>query len=66
MQKVIEHELGERIPDLFCEFDRDAAAAASIGQVYQARLHDGRKVAVKSNTPGSPPRFARTCRTWGC
>lgn len=28
MQKVIERELGERISDLFCEFDPDAAAAA--------------------------------------
>ena len=33
MQKVIERELGERISEVFCEFDRDAAAAASIGQV---------------------------------
>jgi predicted unusual protein kinase regulating ubiquinone biosynthesis (AarF/ABC1/UbiB family) len=52
MQKVVERELGERISDLFCEFDRDAAAAASIGQVYRARLHDGRRVAVKVQYPG--------------
>ncbi|MBV9415566.1 MAG: AarF/ABC1/UbiB kinase family protein, partial [Solirubrobacterales bacterium] len=52
MQKVIERELGERISDVFCEFDRDAAAAASIGQVYRARLHDGRRVAVKVQYPG--------------
>ena len=52
MQKIIERELGERISDVFCEFDRDAAAAASIGQVYRARLHDGRSVAVKVQYPG--------------
>jgi predicted unusual protein kinase regulating ubiquinone biosynthesis (AarF/ABC1/UbiB family) len=52
MQKVIERELGERVSDVFCEFDRDAAAAASIGQVYRARLHDGRRVAVKVQYPG--------------
>jgi predicted unusual protein kinase regulating ubiquinone biosynthesis (AarF/ABC1/UbiB family) len=52
MQKVIEHELGERVSDVFCEFDRDAVAAASIGQVYRARLHDGRRVAVKVQYPG--------------
>jgi predicted unusual protein kinase regulating ubiquinone biosynthesis (AarF/ABC1/UbiB family) len=52
MQKVIERELGEHISDVFCEFDRDAAAAASIGQVYRARLHDGRRVAVKVQYPG--------------
>ena len=52
MQRVIERELGERLSDVFCEFDRDAAAAASIGQVYRARLHDGREVAVKVQYPG--------------
>jgi predicted unusual protein kinase regulating ubiquinone biosynthesis (AarF/ABC1/UbiB family) len=52
MQKVIERDLGERISDVFCEFDRDAAAAASIGQVYRAKLHDGRRVAVKVQYPG--------------
>jgi predicted unusual protein kinase regulating ubiquinone biosynthesis (AarF/ABC1/UbiB family) len=52
MQKLIERELGERISDVFSEFDRDAAAAASIGQVYRARLHDGRRVAVKVQYPG--------------
>jgi predicted unusual protein kinase regulating ubiquinone biosynthesis (AarF/ABC1/UbiB family) len=52
MQRVIERELGERLSDVFCEFDRDAAAAASIGQVYRARLHDRREVAVKVQYPG--------------
>jgi predicted unusual protein kinase regulating ubiquinone biosynthesis (AarF/ABC1/UbiB family) len=52
MQKVIERELGERIADVFCEFDREATAAASIGQAYRARLHDGRRVAVKVQYPG--------------
>jgi predicted unusual protein kinase regulating ubiquinone biosynthesis (AarF/ABC1/UbiB family) len=51
MRKVIEEDLGERIEDLFVEFDPEAAAAASIGQVYRARLHDGRAVAVKVQYP---------------
>jgi predicted unusual protein kinase regulating ubiquinone biosynthesis (AarF/ABC1/UbiB family) len=53
MRKVIEQDLGERVEDLFAEFDPNAAAAASIGQVYRARLHDGRVVAVKVQYPGA-------------
>src|SRR5918999_157332 len=34
------------------EFEEEAVAAASIGQVYKARLHDGRDVAVKVQYPG--------------
>jgi predicted unusual protein kinase regulating ubiquinone biosynthesis (AarF/ABC1/UbiB family) len=52
MRKVIEHELGDRIANLFADFDPNAAAAASIGQVYRARLRDGREVAVKVQYPG--------------
>jgi predicted unusual protein kinase regulating ubiquinone biosynthesis (AarF/ABC1/UbiB family) len=51
MRKVIEEDLGEPIEQLFAEFEPDAAAAASIGQVYRARLHDGREVAVKVQYP---------------
>ena len=51
MQKVIEQELGDRISNLFADFDPEAAAAASIGQVFRARLRDGREVAVKVQYP---------------
>jgi predicted unusual protein kinase regulating ubiquinone biosynthesis (AarF/ABC1/UbiB family) len=51
MRKVIEEDLGDSVEDVFAEFDPDAAAAASIGQVYRARLHDGREVAVKVQYP---------------
>ena len=52
MRKVIERELEEPIEDVFDEFDEDPIAAASIGQVYRARLTDGRRVAVKVQYPG--------------
>lgn len=52
MQKVIERELGERMSHLFADFNPDAVAAASIGQVYRATLRDGREVAVKVQYPG--------------
>jgi predicted unusual protein kinase regulating ubiquinone biosynthesis (AarF/ABC1/UbiB family) len=52
MRKLIEDDLGERLGDVFAEFDEEAVAAASIGQVYRARLQDGRSVAVKVQYPG--------------
>jgi predicted unusual protein kinase regulating ubiquinone biosynthesis (AarF/ABC1/UbiB family) len=52
MRKVIEEELGERLADVFDDFDEEPIAAASIGQVYRARLTDGREVAVKVQYPG--------------
>ena len=52
MRRVIEEDLGERIPDVFQTFDQEPIAAASIGQVYRATLMDGREVAVKVQYPG--------------
>ena len=52
MRRVLESDLGERLEEVFVEFDTEAFAAASIGQVYRARLQDGRRVAVKIQYPG--------------
>jgi len=49
---VLERELGAPAYEFFLEFDWDPLAAASIGQVHAAMLHDGRAVAVKIQYPG--------------
>ncbi len=51
--KVLEEEYdGEPLDELFADFEKEAFAAASIGQVHRAELLDGRRVAVKIQYPG--------------
>lgn len=52
MLRLIEAELGSPARDLFAEFDTEVQAAASLGQVYRARLHSGERVVVKVQRPG--------------
>ncbi len=53
MQRQIEQGLGERLGRIFEDFDPQPVGAASIGQVYRAKLRaDGREVAVKVQYPG--------------
>src|ERR671937_1171000 len=52
VSKVLEEEWDEPCEELFEDFDQEAAAAASIGQVHRAVLPDGRRVAVKIQYPG--------------
>lgn len=47
----IEKELGLKINDVYKEFELEPVAAASLGQVYRARLHTGEEVAVKVQRP---------------
>lgn len=47
----IEKDLGLKINEVYKEFELQPVAAASLGQVYRARLHSGEEVAVKVQRP---------------
>ena len=47
----IEKELGRKINEVYAEFELEPVAAASLGQVYRARLYTGEEVAVKVQRP---------------
>ena len=50
--EMLEKELGKEWQNKFSEFNLYPIAAASIGQVHEARLRNGKKVAVKIQYPG--------------
>lgn len=52
VRKVIQEQLGKPPEYLFAEFNDQAFAAASLGQVHRASLLDGTAVAVKIQYPG--------------
>ncbi len=51
IEETIEAELGVRVSRAFSEFQQEALACASIGQVHRAALRDGRQVVVKVQRP---------------
>ncbi|XP_022758910.1 protein ACTIVITY OF BC1 COMPLEX KINASE 7, chloroplastic [Durio zibethinus] len=56
-RRFIESELGAPIDVLFKEFEDQPIAAASLGQVHRAILHNGEKVVVKVQRPGLKKLF---------
>lgn len=51
VRRRMKAELGADWESKFKTFERDAAAAASLGQVHKAETHDGQKIACKLQYP---------------
>jgi predicted unusual protein kinase regulating ubiquinone biosynthesis (AarF/ABC1/UbiB family) len=54
-RRIIERELDRSISEVYREISPEPVAAASLGQVYRARLHSGEEVAVKVQRPNLLP-----------
>lgn len=52
IKNSVERELGAPLNELFSSFTEEPLASASIGQVHEAALKDGRRVVVKVQRPG--------------
>jgi aarF domain-containing kinase len=52
IREVVRNEFGKGVEEIFSDFDKEAFAAASLGQVHRARLKSGETVAVKIQYPG--------------
>ncbi|XP_024967649.1 protein ACTIVITY OF BC1 COMPLEX KINASE 7, chloroplastic-like [Cynara cardunculus var. scolymus] len=56
-KSFIEKELGAPVNVIFKEFEERPIAAASLGQVHRAILHNGEKVVIKVQRPGLKKLF---------
>ncbi|MBX7221790.1 MAG: AarF/ABC1/UbiB kinase family protein [Blastocatellia bacterium] len=55
---IIERELGDKPQKVFARFNPEPIAAASLGQVYRARLHSGPEVVIKVQRPDIEEKIA--------
>lgn len=58
VEEIITDEFGIRLSKIYREFNPTPLAGASLGQVHQAVLRDGKKVAVKVQRPGIRKQIA--------
>jgi aarF domain-containing kinase len=62
VRQTIEREMGRPLNSIYSEFDPVPIASASLAQVHRARLHDGRRCAVKVQYPGIESRVRADLR----
>src|ERR671916_3348568 len=65
LEKLLREELGAKPSAVFAEFEEEAFAAASIGQVHRAVTLEGRDVAVKVQYPGIAEAVETDLRNMG-
>ena len=65
IEKLVRDELGGPVSAHFAEFEHEAFAAASIGQVHRAVTLDGEPVAVKVQYPGMAEAVETDLRNLG-
>jgi predicted unusual protein kinase regulating ubiquinone biosynthesis (AarF/ABC1/UbiB family) len=53
--EILENQLGRSVKQVFSQISSKPVAAASLGQVYRAKLHSGEEVAVKVQRPNLLP-----------
>ncbi|HEY9605367.1 MAG TPA: AarF/ABC1/UbiB kinase family protein [Allocoleopsis sp.] len=58
VEVIIKQDLGKPVGELFRSFDPIPLAAASLGQVHKAQLHNGNEVVVKVQRPGLKKLFS--------
>ena len=63
VQEIVENEIGNKISKAFNFFHEAPLASASIGQVHEAELRSGKRVAVKVQRPGIREKFERDLET---
>lgn len=63
VEQLFREEIGDRISKAFHSFNKEPMASASIGQVHEAVLHSGERVAVKIQRPGIRKRFVEDLDT---
>ena len=57
VERIVLEELGQGVHEAYASFTEKPMAAASLGQVHAATLHDGRRVVVKIQRPGVRQRI---------
>lgn len=57
--RLVEEDLGSRPDEIYAEMSPTPVAAASLGQVYKAKLKTGEDVAVKVQRPGLTVQITR-------